>query len=443
VIVLGAAVGLVLASIIRVVRIPGRPHSPASPPSPASAATVAEGAGAAASARAPEQAQGAGNPASSPLGAGSGCVLLVVAVGCAMLAVIGYKALRDWHRPVQLTASAGNQGILQPLTLTSGNSGTPVVHWSVDGAVWQLQVRGTNSGTAQVILPLARSACPAVARQLKLPGTSCAGRQLSMSSPAKITWSSPQILTSSQMNSRELAITPLSGPKGRLGMIVQAQTKTRPSVCFSPAGAVTLRLTDSSGHYTTDMTASGTFRCDDRTGLALLIGHGRRGSPPAFEFDGVSYVTVNATAPAASLQGFEGQITLNPGPKTILARPTPVSLGAMTSASLAFDVELNVSNPAPAGQPPLVTSPAVTSVLTGNGELVPSEWDRDPGVIAPLLGGLVSVLVLTPLGASMRAFFNSLNRRVPPLIDLLKRWTRRFRARAWPIKKTRKERHAL
>jgi hypothetical protein len=41
----------------------------------------------------------------------------------------------------------------------------------------------------------------------------------------------------------------------------------------------------------------------------------------------------------------------------------------------------------------------------------------------------------------MRAFFDALNRRVPRLIDLLKRWTRRFGARAWPIKKT-KERHA-
>jgi hypothetical protein len=350
------------------------------------------------------------------------------------------------------------------------------VDWSVHGVVRQLQVRGTNTGTVQVILPLDRSACPAIARRMKLPANSCAGRQLSMSSPVQITWSSPQFVASSQLKSRQLDITPHPRPRGSLGMIVRAQTRLRPSVCFAPAKTVTLRLSGSSGRYTKRIIANGTFRCDGGAGLALLIGQGRGGSPPAFEFDGVRYLGLEASAQAASLEGFTGRIMLSPGPKTNLVHPTPVSLRAVTSGPLKFDVELNISNPVPAGQrPPLVTSRAVTSVSTDSGELVPSEWDRDPGVIVPIFGGLVSVLVLTPLAASMRAIFHALNRRMPRiiarpkrwmrwllgllkrvmrwllglpkrvmrwLIRLLKRRMRRFRARASPVRKTRKERHA-
>jgi hypothetical protein len=58
-----------------------------------------------------------------------------------------------------------------------------------------------------------------------------------------------------------------------------------------------------------------------------------------------------------------------------------------------------------------VTSPAAASVMTGDGELVPSEWARETVVFGPLLGGFVTALVVAPLGVALGV-----------LTDTLKRW---------------------
>jgi hypothetical protein len=43
-------------------------------------------------------------------------------------------------------------------------------------------------------------------------------------------------------------------------------------------------------------------------------------------------------------------------------------------------------------------SARTASLQADQGELVPSEWDRNPGIIVPLLGGMVGVGVVAPLG---------------------------------------------
>ena len=430
-----AALGLALAALIRMVisfaarRRPSLPPADdkAEPGSNTSRSTGTSG-GTGAAAPPPEQARSvAESPSSRPSG-GSGCLLLLLAIGCALLSIFAYTWLRDWHRPAHLTASASNLKVLQRLALMTTDGGAPAVHWHVAGSVRQLKVLGTNTGTAEIILPLARSNCPMMARKLKLPPTSCTGGGLSMSSPAEIAWSSAQFLTSGQMVSRRLDVVPSPGPASALRVALSAQTRSSPTICFSPQGAVTLRLIHSNGSYTKHMIASGSFRCEGGAGLAVLIGKGRAGSPPAFEFDGISSLTVSALGPAGLLQGFAGQVELKPGGKTVLASPTIVSLNTENNASHAglINVGLSVGNATPGSQPLIVTSGAVTSVATNNGELVPSVWDTDNGFVAPFLGGFVTMLVLTPLWAAMQAFLDVLNRWARWLVDKLQRWRRRF-----------------
>jgi hypothetical protein len=126
------ALGLALAALIRIVRTSGRLRRPALPASPGDTSAAAPS---------PEPSQETERPLSSERGAGSGCVLLLVAVAFAMLAFVIYTGLREWHRPVKLTASANSQQALRQLTLTSADSRTPAVGWKVDGSVTAAVVR--------------------------------------------------------------------------------------------------------------------------------------------------------------------------------------------------------------------------------------------------------------------------------------------------------------
>src|SRR5262249_6971797 len=128
------------------------------------------------------------------------------------------------------------------------------------------------------------------------------------------------------------------------------------------------------------------------TGISVLVGSLGKGQPPAFEFNGISALTLLATAPVGTLQGFAGQLILGPGGPTVLGAPTFVSLRAADNVPLATSLSI-----APGRQSLFVHSTAAISVITNGGQLVPSEWDRDAGIVVPLLGGFVSVLVFAPL----------------------------------------------
>jgi len=128
--------------------------------------------------------------------------------------------------------------------------------------------------------------------------------------------------------------------------------------------------------------------------------------PPSFELDAINGLTLTASASTGTLQGFTGQIMLKPGGTSVQGSPTVVSLRSATADGLTTVLSLMTGS-----QALTVNSPAAASVMTGGGELVPSEWARETVVFGPLLGGLVTALVVAPLGVALGV-----------LTDALKRW---------------------
>lgn len=413
--VLIGALGLISAAAIRLIAAFAGRRRIASPPSPG-------GHGAAVL-----PAQPAPNPHTAPSRPGvRGCVvqLLALAITVALggLAIFVYNELSHWHRPVTLTASTHNLGILRHMTLSSAVGSSPTVRWLAEsGYVKQLMVNGPEVGSAEIILPLPHSQCRAMATALD---ARCrGGGKLSISTPVAFGWSSPEQVASTggrMVVAGGLDVASSVVRADALRLTLSTRTNDRPSLCFS-SPLKPVRLVVNSGlHHFNYLFGGNEGMVTCTTALSVLVGSAGKGLPPALEFGGISALTLLAWAPDGTLQGFSGQLVLGHGGTTVLGSPTAVSLHARDAAPLAASLDIG-----PARQSLTVRSAAVTSVVTNSDQIVPSEWDRDAAFVVPLLGAFVSVLVFAPLVVSVQMF-----------MDTLKRWQGRLHL-ACPIAEER------
>jgi hypothetical protein len=329
-------------------------------------------------------------------------VLAVGAVLCAAVSVLGYNWLSHRYWPVGLTVTTSSQSNGQQIALT-GN-GKPTVRWGVSGYVGQLTVVGPPGGSAEIMLPVPVTQCAEVLAQLRV---ACgAGGLLTLSSPTEFSWSTAQELygQGGLQTASELDLEPSTGPHGAQS-VTMAMTDAHPVLCLSPTGRAKLTIVAGGHRYTAVFTRF--TACD---GITVVIGS-PGGTPPALQLGGIDGARLTGSAPAGTLQGFTGQVMLNPGGTSVPGSATPVSLQA---AGNGLRTLLDVK---PGSQTLSVTAHAATSVTTADGQLVPSVWSRKAVVFGPLLGAFVTAFVVAPLGVS-----------VGVLTDALKRW----RGPRWP-----------
>jgi hypothetical protein len=292
------------------------------------------------------------------------------------------------------------------------------------GTVRQLLASGPADGMADVILPLPVSECPKLASEL---GTTCdSGGRLAIGAPATLTWSTAQTLqTVTPVSASGLDIASTAIRPAALTVTLSARTDQVPTLCFDwPLQAATLTISENSAHPL-PVTFPGHRIVPCSAGVQLLIGTSGQGEPPAIELAGIGNLTIKATATGADLQGFAGLIDLNPGGSKVLGSPTVVSLHSRASTPLSTDFQVG-----PSGQLMTMNSGAADSVMTDTGQLVPTEWSRQRALTVPILGGLVTALVFTPLGVAVQVLMDWLKKWRGPR-GLRRRW-RAFRERRRP-----------
>ncbi len=372
----------------------------------------------------------------------TGALALVLALALAWLSISAYNWLRHRYPPADLTASTTSLGTLQPLSLEAPDGGGDPTSWLVTASyVGRLVVSGPDVGTAEIIVPLPRSQCRTMAADL---GATCdSGGQVSMRSPVTFAWSSPQSINSTDdraVVSTSLDIASSDAGPGSLSVTVLAQANVPPSLCFSSPfqpESVTLTVTSGQHHFRHSFPGYNTpgfthiDHCAD--GMPVFVGSAGSGFPPELGFEGIRALTLRAWASTGKLQGFAGEIDLDPpGEATVLGSPTIVSL--RSSQSLPLDASLSIN---PASRSLVVRSKAATSVVTSSGQLVPSYWARNTDYLVPVLGGLVTVL-FNLLGVSTQVLADAMNRWRGPV-----RWWRDRRARKQRKRSQNKEvRHA-
>jgi hypothetical protein len=323
-----------------------------------------------------------------------GAVALVIAVLFAALSLFIYSQLDHWYRPVELSVQTNDPASGQQAML--GADTGPGVAWTLDGDVGQLTVVGP--GSAEIMLPVPASQCGAVIARLGVGA--CGPQGVSLPSPAEFSWSTAQTLTSqgNDETAAQLELEPSAGAHGAQSLVMSV-TNAVPTLCFAALTSATLTITVGRHHYVLGF--PGFTTC---SGLAATVSSPGPAAP-SFDLTGLEGLTVTASAPTATLQGFTSQITLNPGGMSVQGAATVVALG---SAGGSLSATLQVAP----GSPALTLPDQPASSVMANGiQLVPSEWNRETVVFGPLLGGFVTVLVVTPLGLSLGV-----------LTDALKRW---------------------
>jgi ketosteroid isomerase-like protein len=334
----------------------------------------------------------------------SGIIALVLAMIGASVAIYAYDMLNEWRRPVAALVSTQSLATLRHLTMVGPRDDS--VSWIIEQAyVERLAVIGAEPGAVEILLPLPGSECQGLADDL---GGTCSDGVVTVGTPVDLTWSSSQFLSSNgqRVHGESLDLAPSNRTPEEGGLALFTVTNSRPSLCFnSPQAETTLSASRGAGGmpYTHSFLLTDTVvPCD--AALHLVVG-GVQSPPPTIELRNIDSLTLSATGPTASLQGLSGQVALTPGGTTALGSPTVLNLRAGASDPLVASLDLGSGL-----QSLKVHSPATTSVLTESGELVPSEWQRDPGILVPLLGGFVGVFVVTPLGVAVQGLMAALRR---------------------------------
>jgi hypothetical protein len=410
-----AALAASVAALLRVIRGfigPSQPASSRARGTASEAAAPPDQAG-------PQPGSAPGSPSSLGRSLRFPAVLLVIAIGFAMLAFGIYDGLRDWRPPVSVNFTANNAGGLQDLDLTSASGSAPMVRWQLTtGYVRKLTV-SAGQEMAEVQLPLQSSACGLIAGPL---GARCTDGRMYVTPPVEFSWSSPQSVSSAggkAGSANSLDVTSSPAQAGAQQMTLSTQDGGRPGLCFTatPGTAATLTLYHGSGHARRPL-APGQAAITCGAGLVVLVGLPGSQLAPVFELDGISALNLTAAAPSGVLQGFAGQISLDQGAPTTVASAT-VSLHAGTRRPIVMSLDVGPDQFS-------AQSGAATNVLVNADELVPSQWVRNSGIILPLFGAYITAFVVAPLGAVVQA-----------LMGELKRSQDRFR---WLARRDRKER---
>jgi hypothetical protein len=334
--------------------------------------------------------------------------LLGFAAANAMLAIFAYNGLSNWRWSTHLSASASApaSSVLFEQLHVAGARGRPV-RWQIDDAyIRQLTVAGTAQGTAGILLPIPRRRCPEMAQMLGASSSCTASGQLTLSSPVTFAWSDLEEVASPvvHIGSASLDVTENLVTPGQPAVDIAPAGARHPSLCFVlPHPPVTLTISHGAGSYPYQFVSSeANLSCDQ--GVSIVVGSDR--SAPIFEFTGVQGLTMSAVGQSAAIQGFSGQLNLDPGSQTFTHGPEHVSVAAPPDAG-PVQTRLQTGQDV---QKLTLLSTGVTSVLTDAGQAVPSAWARLTAVFAPLLGGYVTATVFGPVTAFIQLFTDGLKK---------------------------------
>ncbi|MCI0686583.1 MAG: hypothetical protein L0Y54_05015 [Sporichthyaceae bacterium] len=378
-----------------------------------------------------------------------------------------WLVLTHWRPPIEPRVRATSLPATEMLDHPAG--GGPV-RWRVVGAQAQsLIVTGPQTISLPVDLPLATSECAALATEL---GGQCAEAISTVLIPASvaISWSTPQPVSlipsmgdpppdagQRLRTARSLRLSlvnpagrttdgsadppstpaPPAGPSGqpaaatRPQLSIWADTTGHPAQrwCFDYAPTAPATLSIAVGNRQT----SRQLRPDSATnfgcsGLQLLVqpgaaASGGRALPPLVTLGGLTSIQVHTEATQINLSDLTGNLVLEPDRIKVFETPTAAAIQA--SSTIATDLNIQAGSASLA-----LVGHDVTSIDTGEGNLVRTAWERQKELALPIFLGLVGLM--TPLlGAAYKNTFDYLVAQP----TLLRRNLRRVgRWLWWPVR---------
>lgn len=353
-------------------------------------------------------------------------VLVLVVVGGAL--VVSYQILHRWRPATALAISSSQTTTMRQFTL----EGAPAVAWQVTPSyVGSFVVTGPETTPLEVDLPVPATSCASMATAFGpsaqcVPSSPGSDPSLAVPSPLTITWNSPtpvQLLTSSNgvppssagsfHYSSTLGVTvtapgaamssPASpsvgsastpAPTAAMGTAAASSVTLLASAgsdpqrwCFgSPLSSNNLQVSRGSSQWTQLVGSENDFQCG--SGLRVRVGTpGTRGQPPAVTLGNVASFQLVGHSTEIAADAFEGTVHLTSVSSTVLGTPTELVARSKTSAPMHTVLVQKAAN-----SMMTVDTKAATSVLTDDGNLVSSLWDRQQVIALPILLAICGAL---------------------------------------------------
>jgi ketosteroid isomerase-like protein len=318
-----------------------------------------------------------------------------------------------------LVTTRFNQNLFASTTSLGAVRQMTVAHPKSDGqwAIGRTYVRRVEVrepfGQVNVVLPVPASECGALAADL---GETCTGGAILLQPVVYLDWSRPARLNvEGRDTSRfDLNLSGMEDDSRSFELDVTTFTQTPPRFCFTqPDRNVGLQIATSTGGSAIRRVRAAGPLLTCRDGVVLRVG------VPAGEtfksstvLQGVSEVSLDARGTRAELDGLAGKLSLVNVRASVFDPAAHIAAESRASAPVTTSLRLS-----PAERRLVMRSESVKSVLTDEGELLPTKWSLLPQPFAGMAGALFGVLVLPEIVRGLpwlreRLFFRRKRREI-------------------------------
>lgn len=328
-----------------------------------------------------------------------------VAVGVFLLTLVSFNWLNSHYSAQRLSATTTDLSSVQHVVVGHpGSKGS----WNLEHAVVEGASFEHILGEVLVELPISSERCGELAQELK---ETCTGRTITVAPPFEFRWSDPARLTkgTEEVARLDLEIEMAREEASATRMTLVTSSQQAPNLCFSePPSKIEVRMVDGDGDDASETVRPGTdpllcedgvqLRVRDMSGADPLVGPtGSNAQASSIVLASVSQLNFNSLGTNSDLDGLAGRLSFFNLDKHVFNSAAHVISNSAESSPINTVITLGET-----GGRLSMNSDEVRSVLTDDGELLPTVWERLPQPLLALYGSLVTALVLPALIAFLQ-----------------------------------------
>jgi uncharacterized protein len=319
----------------------------------------------------------------------------VVAVGVFLVSIIIFSWLNSTYSRQQLTATTTDLSGVDSLVIADDNDKG---RWILGGTMATDVTVLEQLGEVRVTLPIAQSRCDELASSLR---SVCTGGVIPVDPQFSFSWPQPARVTGSagKLSRLDVGLDVREEEQSISQMSLVTTSLKSPSLCFNePSERTRVTLIDGDGRQATTPVAPKLPPLTCGNGVVLSIGDGRRQDhATGVVFDGVSSAELDAFSKSVEIDGLAGRLALVNVERHVFDDAAHVITNASSEEPIHTELDTGgVENRL------TMTSDEATSVLTDDGEVLPTQWERLPQPLVALIGSLATALVLPALIAFLQ-----------------------------------------
>jgi ketosteroid isomerase-like protein len=319
-----------------------------------------------------------------------------------MVTLLSFNYLNSNYSAQRLFATTTDLSSVRHMVISDDRSGGS---WDIERAVVGGASIEPGLGEVRVVLPIPRTECDELAGRL---ASTCRNSTLSFEPPFQIAWDDPARVTGGAGNASRLdleleAAADVATPS-RMTMVTSSESA--PTLCFTDPGTrEDLTLVDADGIETPLQVRpdQGPIACTQ--GLVLRIIGGGLADPnvggsthaTSAVLTGVEELDFAAQGTFSDLDGLAGKLAFINLDTRVFDSAAHVISNTAPDEPLRASIGIGET-----GGRLTMRSDEATSIVTDEGELLPTQWERLPQPMLALFGSLVTALVLPALIAFLQ-----------------------------------------